>query len=138
MGLPELDHIGIAVGALEEVRAFYEAMGLQVSGTEEVAEQGVRVAFLPVEGTRLELLEATTQGSPIARHVERRGPGLHHLCFRVDDIEATMARLAAAGVRLLSEQPQPGAHGALVCFVHPRSTGGVLVELSQPGDARGA
>jgi len=127
-----LDHIGIAVASLEEGIAFYRDLGLEVTGTEEVAEQGVRVAFLPVGDGRLELLEPTGPESPIARHVEKRGPGLHHICLRVNDIRAAMARLKAAGHRLLSEEPQAGAHGCLVCFVHPKSTGGVLLELSQP------
>ena len=130
----KLDHIGIAVASLAEGAAFYEALGLEVTGTDEVPEQGVRVAFLPVGDTRIELLEPTGPESPIARHLEKRGPGMHHLCVRVDDIEAAMRRLAGAGYRLLSDEPQPGAHGCKVCFVHPKSTGGVLLELSQPAD----
>ena len=130
-----LDHIGIAVQSLERSRAFYEALGVTVEGGEEVASQKVRVAFLPVEGTRLELLEPTAPESPIAKFIEKRGEGLHHLCFRVDDVRAAMAGLRAKGYTLLSEEPQPGAHGALVCFVHPKSSGGVLIELSQPGEA---
>jgi methylmalonyl-CoA/ethylmalonyl-CoA epimerase len=130
----KLDHIGIAVASLAEGAAFYEALGLEVTGTDEVPEQGVKVAFLPVGDTRLELLEPTGPDSPIAKHLEKRGPGMHHLCVRVDDIEAAMRRLADAGYRLLSDEPQPGAHGCKVCFVHPKSTGGVLLELSQPGD----
>lgn len=130
----KLDHIGIAVASLAEGAAFYEALGLEVTGTDEVPEQGVRVAFLPVGDTRIELLEPTGPESPIARHLEKRGPGMHHLCVRVDDIEAAMRRLADAGYRLLSDEPQPGAHGCRVCFVHPKSTGGVLLELSQPAE----
>jgi methylmalonyl-CoA/ethylmalonyl-CoA epimerase len=130
----KLDHIGIAVASLAEGAAFYEALGLEVTGTDEVPEQGVKVAFLPVGDTRLELLEPTGPDSPIAKHLEKRGPGMHHLCVRVDDIEAAMRRLADAGYRLLSDEPQPGAHGCKVCFVHPKSTGGVLLELSQPGE----
>ena len=104
-----------------------------------MAEQKVRVAFLPVGDTRLELLEATAPDSPIAAHLAKRGPGLHHICLGVPDIRAAMASLKARGFRLLSEEPQPGAHGCLVCFVHPRSSGGVLVELSQPsGEVHGA
>ncbi len=132
MSAPTLDHIGIAVENLSGALEFYEALGLKVSGTDEVPEQGVKVAFLPVGGGRLELLEPTGPESPIARHIERRGPGLHHVCLRVDDIETAMADLRARGFRLLSEEPQPGAHGCRVCFVHPKSTGGVLLELSQP------
>mgnify|MGYP001546229641 CR=1 FL=1 len=129
-----LDHIGIAVPDLAAGTAFYEALGLAVTGTDEVPEQGVKVAFLPVGDTRLELLEPTTPDSPIAKHLDKRGAGLHHLCVRVDDIRATMAKLREAGYRLLSEEPQVGAHNCQVCFVHPKSTGGVLLELSQPGE----
>lgn len=127
-----VDHIGIAVRSLEEGTAFYRALGLVEEGREEVPEQGVRVAFLPAGRTRLELLEPTGPASPIARFLERRGPGIHHICLEVDDIRAVMTRLKARGFELLSEEPLVGAHGALVCFVHPRSGGGVLLELSQP------
>jgi len=126
-----LDHIGIAVDSIDERIEFYKALGLEVEGYDEVPEQGVRVAFLPVGDSRLELLEPTGPNTPIARHLERRGPGLHHVCLRVPDIRAAMARLADQGHTLLSEEPQLGAHGCLVCFVHPKSTGGVLLELSQ-------
>jgi len=128
-----IDHIGVAVRSIEERTAFYRALGLACEGEETVPSQRVRVAFLPVEGTRLELLEATADDSPIARFIEKRGEGLHHLCFRVPDIRAAMAALSAAGYRLLSDEPQAGAHGCQVCFVHPASSGGVLIELSQPG-----
>lgn len=130
---PEIvDHIGIAVESIEEGLGFYRALGLEPGGQEVVAEQGVRVAFLQVGESRLELLEPTGPSSPIAKHLEKRGPGLHHICLRVPDVRAAMASLRAGGYRVLSEEPQPGAHGALVCFVHPKSTGGVLLELSQP------
>jgi len=129
---PLLDHIGIAVASIAEGRRAYEALGLEVEGEEEVPEQGVRVAFLPVGDARLELLEPTSPASPIARHLEKRGPGLHHICLRVSDINRSMADLRDRGFELLSEEPQSGAHGCLVAFVHPRSTGGVLLELSQP------
>ncbi len=132
MGRPTLDHLGIAVESLADGVRFYEALGLELEGVEEVDEQGVRVGFLPVGDTRIELLEPTGEASPIARHLERRGPGLHHVCLRVDDIRAAMAALDEQGYRLLSDEPQNGAHGCLVCFVHPKSTGGVLLELSQP------
>lgn len=128
---PILDHIGIAVESIVESRRFYEALGLEVEGEEEVSGQGVRVAFLPVGEGRLELLEPTSRDSPIARHLERRGPGLHHICLEVSDIHRSMADLRKRGFELLSEEPQRGAHGCLVVFVHPRSTGGVLLELSQ-------
>jgi methylmalonyl-CoA/ethylmalonyl-CoA epimerase len=128
---PVLDHIGIAVSAISESSAFYKTLGLTVQGVEEVAEQQVRVAFLPVGDGRLELLEPTEVSSPIARHLEKRGPGLHHICLRVPDIRSAMKDLEADGYQLLSDEPQRGAHGCLVCFVHPKSAGGVLIELSQ-------
>jgi methylmalonyl-CoA/ethylmalonyl-CoA epimerase len=127
-----LDHIGIAVESIDDGLDIYEALGLEVEAIEVVPEQGVRVAFLPVGDSRLELLEPTGPDSPIARHLERRGPGLHHICLRVPDIRAAMENLSRQGRTLLSEEPQPGANGCLVCFVHPKSTGGVLLELSQP------
>jgi methylmalonyl-CoA/ethylmalonyl-CoA epimerase len=130
-----LDHIGIAVRSLDERCKVYEALGLAVEGEETVASQQVRVAFLPVEGSRIELLEPTAPDSPIARFLDKRGEGLHHLCFKVDDIAVTMAALREQGFALLSSEPQPGAHGARVCFVHPRSAGGVLIELWE--DAKG-
>jgi methylmalonyl-CoA/ethylmalonyl-CoA epimerase len=133
MTKPVLDHIGIAVESLAEGVGLYRALGLELEGVEEVSEQGVKVGFLPLGDTRIELLEPTGPTSPIARHLERRGPGLHHVCVRVDDIRAAMAGLAEHGYRLLSDEPQAGAHGCLVCFVHPKSAGGVLIELSQPG-----
>ena len=128
---PVLDHIGIAVESIAAGRGLYEALGLVVEGEENVPGQGVRVAFLPLGDGRLELLEPTTSDSPIARHLQKRGPGLHHICLRVLDIRRSMADLRDRGYELLSEEPQPGAHGCLVAFVHPRSTGGVLLELSQ-------
>lgn len=131
---PLLDHIGIAVASIARARGAYEALGLEVEGEEEVPEQGVRVAFLPVGDGRLELLEPTTDTSPIARHLEKRGPGLHHICVKVPDIRRSMAMLEKQGFELLSDEPQAGAHGCLVAFVHPRSTGGVLLELSQAAD----
>ncbi len=131
---PALDHLGIAVRSIEEGARLYRALGFEVEGTETVPEQGVTVAFIPAGGTRIELLEPFGEGSPVGRHIERRGPGLHHVAVRVPDIRAAMAALREAGFELLSEEPRPGAHGSLVCFVHPRSAGGVLLELTQPGD----
>ncbi len=127
-----LDHVGIAVASLDRRLALYRALGLEVTGVEEVASERVRVAFLPLEGTSVELLEPTSPDSPVAEFIARRGEGLHHICFRVPDIRTAMATLAAAGFELLSSEPRRGAHCRLVCFVHPRSTGGVLIELSQP------
>jgi methylmalonyl-CoA/ethylmalonyl-CoA epimerase len=128
---PVLDHIGIAVESIDSGLAVYRVLGIEVEGVEEVADQRVRVAFLPVGDTRIELLEPTDDTSPIARHLERRGAGLHHICLRVPDIRAAMAQLLEEGYRLLSEEPLRGAHDCLVCFVHPKSAGGVLIELSQ-------
>jgi methylmalonyl-CoA/ethylmalonyl-CoA epimerase len=128
---PVLDHIGIAVESLDSGLAIYRALGLEVEGIEEVEDQKVRVAFLSVGDSRIELLEPTDESSPIAGHLERRGAGLHHICLRVSDIRAAMRQLVEDGFRLLSDEPLPGAHGCLVCFVHPKSAGGVLIELSQ-------
>jgi methylmalonyl-CoA/ethylmalonyl-CoA epimerase len=127
-----LDHIGIAVADLDEALAFYrDALGLEVQVPEDVLSQGVRVHFMPAGGAAIELLEATAEDSPIARYVAKRGPGLHHITLRVDDIGAALARLKSRGVRLIDEVPRPGAHGSLVAFIHPASAHGVLVELSQ-------
>ena len=132
-GLPAvLDHIGIAVADAEAALAFYrDALGLSAAVPEEVASQGVRVHFIEAGETAIELLEATTGESPIAKYLSKRGPGLHHITLRVDDIAAALARLGARGVRLIDQTPRPGAHGALVAFVHPASAHGVLVELKQ-------
>jgi len=127
----EIDHIGVAVRSLEQSLASYRALGLEPVGQDEVPEQGVRVAFLPVVGTRLELLEPTSSDSPIARFIAKRGEGLHHIGLRVEDIRAAMAALRTAGLTLLTEGPVTGAHGSLVCFVHPKSTSGVLFELCE-------
>lgn len=129
----ELDHIGIAVRDLADALAFYrDALGLEVDAPEEVGSQRVRAQFVRTGGAALELLEATAPDSPIARFVERRGPGLHHITLRVDDIRRALAALKARGVRLIDETPRPGAEGALVAFVHPSGAHGVLVELKQP------
>jgi LAO/AO transport system kinase len=129
-----LDHVGIAVADLGAALAFYrDALGLEIEAPEEVASQRVRAHFIPAGEAALELLEATAGDSPIAKYVTKRGPGLHHITLRVDDIRATLARLTSKGVRLIDEAPRPGAHGSLVAFIHPSSTHGVLVELKQPG-----
>jgi LAO/AO transport system kinase len=127
-----LDHVGIAVDDLSEAVGFYrDALGLEIEAPEEVATQRVRAHFIPAGEAALELLEATAEDSPIAKYVAKRGPGLHHITLRVDDIRAALARLKARGVRLIDEEPRPGAHGSLVAFVHPSSAQGVLVELKQ-------
>jgi len=127
-----LDHIGIAVSDLNAALAFYrDALGLEIQAPEEVASQRVRAHFIPAGEGALELLEATAEDSPIAKYVAKRGPGLHHITLRVDDIVAALAQLKARGVRLIDESPRPGAHESLVAFIHPASAHGVLVELKQ-------
>lgn len=128
---PTLDHIGIAVRSLDAAK-IYEDLGLTVDHVETVATQGVRTAFLPVGDSRLELLEPTGPDSPVAKYIEKRGEGIHHICFRVENIEAELAKLKAKGYRLVNETPVPGAHGCRVAFLHPAAGNGVLIELSQP------
>jgi methylmalonyl-CoA epimerase len=131
-----LDHVGIAVRDLESALAFYrDALDLHVEVSEEVASQRVRAHFIPVGPSSLELLEATGAESAIAKYVDKRGPGLHHITLRVEDIGAALAQLKARGTRLIDEQPRPGAEGALVAFIHPSSAHGVLVELKQSGQS---
>ena len=129
----KIDHIGIAVPSLEDGLGFYQALGLECTGRETVESQKVEVAFIDVGESRIELLEPNSPDSPIAKFIDRRGQGIHHLCLTVADIEAKLAQLKAAGMRLINETPVEGAGGCRVAFVHPASTGGVLVELSQPG-----
>jgi methylmalonyl-CoA/ethylmalonyl-CoA epimerase len=126
-----LDHIGIAVDSIDSGLAIYRALGVEVEGIEEVEDQKVRVAFLSVGDSRIELLEPTDDSSAIARHLKRRGAGLHHICLRVPDIRAAMAQLEREGYRLVADEPMRGAHGCLVSFIHPKSAGGVLIEISQ-------
>jgi len=130
--IPKIDHVGIAVESIDEARGFYEALGLAVSHVEEVPQESVRVAMIECGESTIELLEATDESSPIAKFIERRGPGLHHLCLASSDVRADDATLRAAGYRVLRDEPTRGAGGCWVQFVHPKSAGGVLVELSQP------
>lgn len=125
-----IEHIGIATPKIDEALKFWrDALGLHVVDVEEVAEQGVRVAMLPVGEPRVELLEPTSEDSPIAKFLAKRGPGIHHIAVRVDDIRATLRRLQEQGARLIDESPRVGAGGCLVAFVHPSAAGGVLLEL---------
>lgn len=126
-----VDHIGVAVRSIAEARGFYESLGLAIAEIEEVPQEGVRVAMIPCGETRIELLEPTSEDSPVAKFIERRGPGIHHVCLASDGVQADDARLRAAGAELLRAEPSRGAGGARVQFVHPRSAGGVLVELSE-------
>ena len=126
----KIDHIGIATNDIEQMASIYrDALGLKVVETEEVASQKVRVAMLPVGESRIELLEATAADSPISKFLAKRGPGIHHVAFKVDDIRAALAGLKSKGARLIDEEPRTGAGGCLVAFIHPSSTGGVLIEL---------
>jgi methylmalonyl-CoA epimerase len=131
--LGPVDHIGIAVADLAAARRLYEdVFGLDLLFEEEVPSEKVRVAAFDGGGIRIELLESTDPEGPIGRFVAQRGEGLHHVCYRVDDAAAVLARLKAQGLRTLDDVPRPGAGGCRVAFVHPRSAGGVLVEISQP------
>jgi lactoylglutathione lyase/methylmalonyl-CoA/ethylmalonyl-CoA epimerase len=127
--IKKIDHIAIVVRSIEEALQVYEgAMGIELTEVEEVPEQAVRVAFLPVGESKLELVEPLTMDSGVAKFLEKRGEGMHHICLEVEDIEAALQDLAAKGVRLIDEQPRQGAHGR-VAFLHPKSAHGVLIEL---------
>ncbi|HEY6936439.1 MAG TPA: methylmalonyl-CoA epimerase [Terriglobales bacterium] len=127
----DIDHLGVAVKSLAAARTFYENLGLSVVGEETVEGEQVRLAMVPVGESRIELLEATSPESAIARFIAKRGEGLHHIALRVDDLAATVDRLKASGTRLISEDIKIGAGGHLYVFVHPSSTGGVLLELCE-------
>ena len=128
----KVDHIGVAVSNLEEALKIYtDVLGLTLHGTEVVEEQKVRVAFMPVGDTEIELLESTDPEGPIAKFIEKRGEGIQHIAFRVDDIEEALEQMRQKGVRLIDEKPRYGAGGARIAFLHPKSTGGVLVELCE-------
>jgi len=128
----KVDHIGVAVSNLEEALKIYtDVLGLKLHGTEVVEEQKVRVAFMPVGDTEIELLESTDPEGPIAKFIEKRGEGIQHIAFRVDDIEEALEQMRRKGVRLIDEKPRYGAGGARIAFLHPKSTGGVLVELCE-------
>ncbi len=135
MEVLKLDHIGIAVKSLDDALPFWkEVLGLEAAGVETVEEQKVRVAFLPVGDTEVELLESTSEDGPIARFIEKNGPGVQHLAFRVKNIESGIAYMLEKGMRMIDEKPRYGAGGASIAFVHPKSSGGVLVELSERED----
>ena len=130
--IDKIDHIGVAVHSIDEAKGFYEALGLHIEEIEEVASEGVRVAMIPCGESRIELLEPTREDSPIAGFLEKRGPGIHHLCLGTDDVDADDQKLRDHGARVLRPEPTIGAGGCRVQFVHPKSAGGVLLELSQP------
>jgi methylmalonyl-CoA epimerase len=132
MNLKNIDHIGIAVASLQESLSFWEtSLGIELHGIEVVTEQHVRTAFLPIGDTEIELLEPTSAESSVAKFIEKRGEGLHHIAIRVDDIEAALAELKAKGIQLIDETPRGGAGGARIAFVHPKATHGVLLELCE-------
>ena len=131
----KIDHLGIAVNNLDEALKFYhEILGLPLKGIEEVPQQKVRVAFLPTGESKFELLEPTDPESPIAKFIEKRGTGIHHIALRVDDVQAEFERMKALGVRFIGEKPTQGAGGAKIIFIHPKSTNGVLLELCEKHD----
>ncbi|MDY0256188.1 methylmalonyl-CoA epimerase [Gudongella oleilytica] len=128
----KIDHIGIAVKNLEETLKFYEdVLGIKCVSQEVVEEQKVKVAFLPIGDTEVELLESTSEDGPIARFIEKKGEGIQHIAFKVDNIEEAIKELEEKGVRMIDEQPRYGAGGARIAFLHPKSTSGVLIEISQ-------
>lgn len=132
MNILKVDHIGIAVKNLDETLKFYtEILGLELHGTEVVEEQKVKVAFLPVGDTEVELLESTSEDGPIAKFIEKNGEGIQHIAFKVDDIEAAIEELKAKGMMMIDEKPRYGAGGASIAFMHPKSTHRVLLELSE-------
>jgi methylmalonyl-CoA/ethylmalonyl-CoA epimerase len=132
----KIEHIGIATRGLDDALGFWrDALGLELQDVEEVAGQGVRVAMLPIGETLIELLEPMSEASPIAKFLEKRGAGLHHIAVRVDDIGATLKRLKEQGLRLIDEVPRRGAGGCLVAFIHPSSANGVLLELVEHTEA---
>jgi len=132
MKILKIDHLGIAVNSIDEGKNFWsEVLGLAFEGTETVAEQKVTTAFFPVGESEVELLESTAPDGPIAKYMEKKGAGVQHIAFRVADIEAALAELKEKGVRLIDEKPRMGAGGAKIAFLHPKATGGVLVELCE-------
>ncbi|HMM22822.1 MAG TPA: methylmalonyl-CoA epimerase [Selenomonadales bacterium] len=128
----KVDHIGIAVKNLEEAKKFYtETLGMTALGEETVEEQKVKVCFIPCGDSEVELLESTSPDGPIAKFIEKNGEGIQHIALRVDNVENALADLKAKGVRLIDEKPRYGAGGASISFIHPKATGGILLELSQ-------
>lgn len=133
--LTKINHVGIAVKSLDESIPFYRDMlKMNLCGVEEVAEQKVRVAMFEIGESKIELLEPTSEDSPIAKFLEKNGSGIHHLAYQVDDVAAAIASLKESGARMIDETPRNGAHGTCIAFVHPKSSGGILTELCQCGE----
>jgi methylmalonyl-CoA/ethylmalonyl-CoA epimerase len=132
MSIEKIDHIGIAVESIEKWVGYYkDILGLEYVGSEEVTEQKVRVAFLKIGESKIELVEPTSEDSPIAKFLEKRGGGIHHIAVKVDDIDAALVRHQEAGARLIDKEPRVGAHNMRMAFIHPKSSGGVLLELCE-------
>jgi len=128
----KINHIGVAVKSIEATLPFYrDVLGMPFEGTEEVAEQKVKVAFLGVGESRIELLEATSEDSPVAKFIEKNGEGVHHVAYEVDDLGSALSELERQGVRLIDQKPRNGAHGTSIAFLHPKATMGVLTELCE-------
>lgn len=135
MKVLKIDHLGIAVHSIEEAKKFFQdTLGLKFEGSETVAEQKVTTAFFPVGDSEVELLESTAPDGPIAKYLEKRGEGIQHIAFRVENIEEALAELKEKGIRLIDEKPRLGAGGAKIAFLHPKSTHGVLIEISERDD----
>src|SRR5210317_2369157 len=135
MKILKIDHLGIAVNSIEDGKSFWtDALGLSFEGTETVEEQKVTTAFFPVGESEVELLESTAPDGPIAKYLEKRGEGIQHIAFRVENIEEALAELKEKGIRLIDEKPRLGAGGAKIAFLHPKSTHGVLIEISERED----
>ena len=132
MKIIKIDHLGIAVNSIDQAKAFWsDVLGLPFEGDETVAEQKVTTAFFPVGESEVELLESTSPDGPVAKYIEKRGQGIQHVAFRVEDIDAALDELKSRGVRLIDEKPRIGAGGARIAFLHPKDTHGVLVELCE-------
>ena len=130
MKIVKIDHVGLAVKGIEEAEQFWQQiLGLPITSSETVESQQVTTGFMPIGESEIELLESTTETGPIAKFIEKRGTGIHHLAFEVDNLVEALEELKSAGVRLIDEQPRPGAGGKRIAFLHPKATGGVLVEL---------
>ncbi len=132
MKVKVVDHIGIAVNSIQESLKFWEeSLGIHCHGVEEVVEQKVKTAFLPIQDTEIELLEGTAEDSPVSKFIEKKGEGIHHIAIRVENLEEALAEMKAKGVKLIDETPRIGAGGARIAFVHPKASGGVLLELCE-------
>jgi methylmalonyl-CoA epimerase len=136
MSVYKIDHVGVAVSSIDSALEIYRALGLEETKREVVPGQRVEVAFLPVGESQIELLEPTSSDSPVAKFLEKRGGGIHHLCFSVEDLEGALADLSRRGFRLIHATPVPGADGKRVAFLHPEAGGGVLIELSESKEKR--